>query len=383
MISVWYADGADAPALTPADVLVAAGFGRDSAFGVTLGWTIERPTWIDDVDAPIHTHMAGYGLARDIAVGRVTTAPTRLGRVPSLIAEAQPVVGVVSGVRRGDGFAFVRTVGWGDVLATTATTVVVEVHEGAVDVGAPPIPGNIVAALPRPDDAPDGSVTSRPADEIDLAIGARVASLIPDDATIQFGPGGIGEGIVASIDRPVGIWSGLITDGVATLAERGLLRGSAQGAYLWGGAPLDDLAAAGRLTLRSVSEIHAIGRLAAIPRMVGCNTAVQLGLDGSVNVERAGERLIAGIGGHADFSAGSSCSAGGLSIIALRSVTPKGASTIVGSVDTVSTSRADVDVVVTEHGTADLRGCGDAERAARLIAVAAPEHRDRLADPAS
>lgn len=379
MISLWYADGADAPALAPADVLGAVGLDPDTAFGVTLGWTIERPAWIDDVDGPIHTHMAGYGLARDIAAGRVTTTATRLGSVPSLIAQAQPHVGVVSGVRRGDGFAFVRTVGWGDVLARTADQVVVEIHDDAVDVGAPLIEGNVVAALPRPTDAHDGSVTSRPADEIDLAIGAQVASLIPDGATIQFGPGGIGEGIVASIDRPVGIWSGLITDGVAELARRGLLRDVAEGAYLWGGAPLDALAAEGRLALRSVSEIHAIGRLAAIPRMVGCNTAVQLGLDGSVNVERAGARLIAGIGGHADFCAGSSNSPGGLSIIALRSVTPKGASTIVRQVDTVSTPRADVDVVVTEHGTADLRGAGDAERARRLAGVAAPEHRDGLA----
>ncbi len=379
MISLWYADGADAPALAPMDVLAAAGLDPDVEFAVTLGWTIERPAWIDDTDAPVHTHMAGYGLARDIAAGRVTTTATRLGRVPSLVAEAQPDVGVVSGVRRGDAFAFVRTVGWGDVLARTAKRVVVEIHDDAVDVGAPLIEGNIVAALPRPADAPDGSVTSRPADEVDLRIGAQVASLIPDGGTIQFGPGGIGEGIVASIDRPVGIWSGLITDGVATLADRGLLRGAADGAYLWGGAPLDALAADGRLTLRSVSDIHAIGRLSAIPRLVGCNTAVQLGLDGSVNVERAGERLIAGIGGHADFCAGASMSDGGLSVIAVRSTTPKGNSTIVAQVDTVSTPRADVDVVVTEHGIADLRGAGDAERARRLIDVAAPEHRDALA----
>jgi acyl-CoA hydrolase len=44
----------------------------------------------------------------------------------------------------------------------------------------------------------------------------------------------------------------------------------------------------------------------------------------------------------------------------------------------VTTARADVDVVVTEHGTAWLRGCPVDERAARLVAVAAPEHRDAL-----
>jgi acyl-CoA hydrolase len=44
----------------------------------------------------------------------------------------------------------------------------------------------------------------------------------------------------------------------------------------------------------------------------------------------------------------------------------------------VSTPRSDVDVVVTEHGIADLRRLDDDARAARLISVAAPEHRDAL-----
>jgi acyl-CoA hydrolase len=44
----------------------------------------------------------------------------------------------------------------------------------------------------------------------------------------------------------------------------------------------------------------------------------------------------------------------------------------------VTTARADVDVVVTEFGIAELRGCPLSERARRLAAIAAPEHRDSL-----
>jgi acyl-CoA hydrolase len=44
----------------------------------------------------------------------------------------------------------------------------------------------------------------------------------------------------------------------------------------------------------------------------------------------------------------------------------------------VTTPRSDVDVVVTEHGAADLRGCTDEERAVQLISIAAPEHRSML-----
>ncbi len=46
--------------------------------------------------------------------------------------------------------------------------------------------------------------------------------------------------------------------------------------------------------------------------------------------------------------------------------------------ETTSTPRCDVEVVVTEHGIADLRGVDDAERGGRLAAVAAPEHRADL-----
>ena len=66
-------------------------------------------------------------------------------------------------------------------------------------------------------------------------------------------------------------------------------------------------------------------------------------------------------------------------MIALRSTDRDGRSTIVPRVDVVSTPRCDVDVVVTEHGVADLRDLDDAERAGRMVTIAAPEHRDQLA----
>lgn len=380
MTTIWYADGADAPRSDPATVLAAAGVPCDGPVEVSLGWTVERPAWLDELDpmVAVRTTMAGYGLAGPIADGRVRALPVRLGAVPGLIESAPPEVAVVTGVRRGGALAFSSTVGYGDVLARRAARVVVEVGDTLPDLGGPEIEGNVVATLARPGPNGAASVTSRPADVVDLRIGELVASLLPDDATLQFGPGGIGEGIARSIDRPVRIWSGLVTDAMASLADRGLLAAPAVGAYAWGGAPIERLAGDGMLRLASCTATHDIGRLAAIGRFVGCNTAVQVGLDGAVNVERVGDRVIAGIGGHPDFCAGASRSVGGVSVVALRSTTARGASTVVHRVANVSTPRCDVDVVVTEHGIADLRGRSDGERAERLIAVAAPEHRDEL-----
>jgi acyl-CoA hydrolase len=336
--------------------------------------------------------MAGYALAAAIEAGRLRYLPVRLGSVPTLVADLRPDIAVVTGIRRGSDLAFAATVGPGPAMTLAASRVVVEVAsaggpgDGDIpDLGAPLIPGDIVATIERPAIGLDPP-TTRPPDPIDLAIGRNVAAALPDRPTLQFGPGGIAEAILACLDRPVSIWSGLVTESVADLAERGILEGDVTAAYAWpaasGPSGLAALARQGRLDLQPIDVTHDISRIAAIDRFVGCNTALQVGLDGSVNVERAGRRLIAGIGGHADFCAGAARSRGGLSLIALRSTTPRGASTIVAQVQTVSTPRCDVQMVVTEHGVADLRGVDDAERARLLAGIAAPEHRAELLEMA-
>lgn len=374
---VAYADGPASARTAPNEVLTAAA--HTGPAEVMLGWTVERHAWIDDPDFRGSTVLAGYGLGRAVNEGRITPLPVRLSAVAPMLTADPPDIGVVAAVRRGSGFAFSGAIGWGDVLARVATDLVLEVDERGIDLGGPAVEGNVVATLPRPAAAAKPPSAARPADEIDLRIGASVASLLPDDATVQFGPGGVGEGIARALDRPVRIWSGLCTDAMASLHERSLLSAPVVAAYTWGGQPIRSLAADGMLELRSATVTHDLSRLSAIPRFVGCNTALQVGLDGSVNVERVAGRVIAAVGGHSDFCAGASRSLGGLSVIAVRSTSANGSSTIVDRVDVVSTQRSDIDVVITEHGVADLRGAGDAQRAERLIAIAAPEHRADLA----
>jgi acyl-CoA hydrolase len=200
---------------------------------------------------------------------------------------------------------------------------------------------------------------------------------VPPRATIQYGAGAVCEAVVSGLDVPVQVRSGLASDALVDLDRRGLLAGRAEAAYAWGGDDLTALSAGGKLRLVPVELSHDVGRLAGVERFVAINTAVQVGLDGAVNVEQVGGRRVAGIGGHPDFCAAAVRSKGGLSIIVLPA-TRRGASTIVRSVEVVSTPRTDVDVVVTEHGVADLRGLDEDARRRRLAALAAPEHRDAL-----
>lgn len=373
-----YADGPDSPRTAPATLSRSGADVPD----VLLGWTPEDRPWLRSPELRGWTVMAGYALEGPVADGRLKYLPVRLSAVPRLLSDfCRPDVAVVTAVRRGDELVFGSSVGWGPALVRSARSVVVEIDEAGVDLGGPPVAGPIAATVSRPpSSAPIPA--PRPPGDVDRQIGGHVASVLPGDVTLQVGPGGVADAVLESLDRPVRIVSGLVSDAVARLDERGLLIGRARAAYAWGGAPLERLAAEGKLDLLPIEETHDLTALSARERFVACNTALEVGLDGSVNVEMAGGRRVAGIGGHADFAAAAARSPGGLSIVAIRSTTKHGRSTIVPRVALVSTPRCDVDLVVTEHGVADLRGLDDAGRAARLITLAAPAHREQLSHAA-
>lgn len=377
---VVYADGLDSPRSSPTTVAAAAGLPTDDV-DVLLGWTPEYRPWLASPGLRGRTIIPGYALAGAVANGRLRYLPVRLSAVPSLLTAFEPEVAVVTAVRRGSELVFGMSVGWGPAAARAADRVVVEVDSEGWDMGGPPVPGNIVAVIDR--SAPvEPAMKPRAPNAVDRQIAGHLLPFLPDAPSLQLGPGGVAEAIMDSLDRPVRIRSGLVTDVLVDLDARGLLVGEALAAYAWGGAPVAGLVASGRLRLAPLEETHDLTRLSALEGFVGCNTALQVGLDGAVNVEWAGGRLVSGVGGHADFCTASSRSVGGLSVIALSSSTRDGASTIVPRVETVSTGRSDVQLVVTEHGVADLRGIDDRERALRLAAIAAPEHREELSEAA-
>ncbi|HVW40017.1 MAG TPA: acetyl-CoA hydrolase/transferase C-terminal domain-containing protein [Amycolatopsis sp.] len=350
-----------------------------SSTGVTplLGWVLQDVPWLADLRAggAVAT-MGGQVLAPLIARGAVSYLPVRVASMPRLIqGPLRPDLLVVRGRSRGSGFTFGPAIGWAEIAARFAGSVVVLVDDECPDLGGPPITGNVVSAVEAA--SLDFDLSERPATADERLIAQQVAALVPKGATIQYGPGSIGSAVLAALDEPVGVWSGMATDSLIGLAERGLLNGAARVSYLFGGHRLTELAATGDVRVVPLQDIHDMGRLTRVENFVAVNTALEVGLDGSVNVERIGDRVVAGIGGHADFCAAASYNPTGLSVVALASER-RGRSTIVPRVPVVSTARTDIHLVVTEHGTADLRTADDEERARRLIAIAAPHHREPL-----
>jgi acyl-CoA hydrolase len=364
---VAYADGHDCAVSSPSVF-------ASEPCDVVLGWVPEDRPWLAGALRG-WALMGGYALGPAIHDGRLRYVPTRISAFPHVMARVQPDVLVIPAVRRGSDLAYGRSVGWAPAAVSTAGQVVVEVDETADDLGAPLITAPITRTVTahRQLTPPPPAIAS----VADRTIAEHVLSLLPPEPTLQFGPGGVADAIVRAVDRPVRVWSGLLSDAVATLADRGLLRDPAVGAYVYGGDPIVELCRAGGARLAPITETHDGGRIAECPGFVAVNTALQVGLDGSVNVERVRGRLVAGVGGHPDFCAAATRAPDGLSVVALRAANGE-LSSIVPRVDTVSTPRCDVDVVVTEHGVADLRGLDDAQRAERIVGVAAPDHRADL-----
>ena len=115
--------------------------------------------------------------------------------------------------------------------------------------------------------------------------------------------------------------------------------------------------------------------------LVSINSCVQVDLTGQVASESIGSKQISGIGGQVDFVRGAALSNGGRSIIAMPSTVKGKVSKIVPLLDegaTVTTSRTDVDYIVTEYGIAHLKGQSLRERARRLISIAHPDFRESL-----
>lgn len=229
--------------------------------------------------------------------------------------------------------------------------------------------------------------------EVERAIGQNVAELIRDGDTLQLGIGAIPDAVLLFLKEKhdLGIHTEMFSDGVVELVEAGVItnrkktlhRGQSVATFLMGTRRLydyvDNNPAVAMYPVDYVNDPYVIGQN---DNLVSINSCVQIDIMGQVVSTSAGLRQISGVGGQVDFVRGANLSKGGRAIMAMPSTTGKGRiSKIVPFLDpgsAVTTSRNDVNYVVTEYGIAQLRGKSLRQRAEALIDIAHPDFRAEL-----
>lgn len=227
---------------------------------------------------------------------------------------------------------------------------------------------------------------------VETAIGQYCASLIQDRDTLQLGIGAIPDAVLHALTekKDLGIHSEMLSDGIIPLIQSGVITnayktinpGRCVAGFLMGSQALYKFVDHNpEIELRPIDYVNHPFVIAQHDHMVSINSCVQVDLMGQVASESIGLKQISGVGGQVDFVRGAALSRGGRSIIAMPSTTKTGQSKIVPFLErgtAVTTSRNDVDYVVTEYGIAHLRGKSLCERARALIQIAHPAAQEEL-----
>ena len=229
--------------------------------------------------------------------------------------------------------------------------------------------------------------------EIEEKIGENCASLIKDGDCLQLGYGALPEAVLGFMDdkKDLGIHSEMISDGVMHLVEKGVITCARKNfknrkiviTFAIGSKEFYEW-----MNLNSMIEMHPVeyindpNIIGENDNMVSLNSALSIDLLGQAAADMMGPNQYGGIGGQVDFIRGCRRSKGGRSVLALASASSDGKrSRIVPTLEpgqAVTTSRQDIDYVITEYGIAHLRAKTMKERARMLIDIAAPQFRDQL-----
>jgi len=225
-----------------------------------------------------------------------------------------------------------------------------------------------------------------------IQIGKNVASLIEDGATLQMGIGSIPDQVLQNLfgHKNLGIHTEMLSDGIIPLLEKGVINNSLKKlnvgrsvtGFMLGTRKLYDFVNDNpSVRVMDIAYVNDTSIIRQNPKATAINSAIEIDLTGQVCADSIGTYQFSGIGGQMDFIRGASLSEDGKPIIALPSVTSKGASRIVPFLKEgagVVTTRGHVHWVVTEYGIVNLFGKNLKQRGKALISIAHPDHRESL-----
>ena len=290
-------------------------------------------------------------------------------------------------------FSLATTCSYSEAMLEKAKRIYIEVNEFQ-----PRVPNNTQLHVSQVDAIVENShklpvLPANELDDISIQIGNIIAEQIPDGACIQLGIGSIPDatGMALKTKHDLGIHTEMFTDSMVELINCGAVNNSKKQihtgktvtTFAYGSQRIYDfLDDNPSVIIMPVDYVNDPNVICLNDNMISINAAVEVDLWGQACAESVGTKHMSGSGGQVDYVRGACQSKGGKSFIAFASTAKNGTiSKIKPTLATgavVTTSKNDIDYVVTEYGLAHLRGRSLGERAKQLIAIAHPDFRDEL-----
>ena len=347
-------------------------------------------------------HFSGYDRARHDE-GRCNYIPMNFGEAPDYyrrFIEPVDIVVLKTCPMDADGvFNFGGAATYQRATVERARCVIVEVCEAMPYCHGPDNGVHVseVDFVIQGDGEPIPVIGNPAPTDVDRKVAEQIVGQIADGACLQIGIGGMPNAVCATLKdsgvRDLGIHTEMMSDGIISLYEAGLVTGARKtidrGKMVYTFAAgslrqyevLDHNREALCYPVDYTNLPHNIMQNAGV---VSINNTTQIDLQGQAASESDGHRHLSGTGGQLQFVRGAYASDGGKSFLCMSSTYDKRGdrrSRIVLNLtpgNVVTTPRTDTMYVVTEFGMVNLKGKSVAERAKALISIAHPDFREGL-----
>ncbi|MDQ0216614.1 acyl-CoA hydrolase [Oikeobacillus pervagus] len=328
--------------------------------------------------------------------GKIDLLPNHFSDVPKLLKQFtsnQVIMAVVSPMDEEGYFSLGTNCDYTVEMIDQAKTVLLEVNEymprtyGENKIHISNVTALIENNQPLPE-APPPKVTDK-----DRTIGSYVAELIHDGDTLQIGYGSVPNAIMENLvdHKHLSIHTEMIPDKVLDLYESGAVtnekkhayKGKLTATFAFGSKRLYNFLDRNEaVCMLPVTITNDVCHLAGYESLVTINATVEVDFLGQCNSEMMGNFYWSGSGGQAEFQIGSRLSKAGRAVLCLHSTAKKDTISrivpVLNGGTPVTTSKNDVDYIVTEYGIARLRGKTIRERTKELIRIAHPNFREEL-----
>lgn len=371
---------------------LAAARNRWTRLDLVMPWMMTRPAPFDYPGDPFRfvTIQASAAFKHLWSTGTVDVVPFRYSDGASQFRPGAALacdVALVTVSRVIDGkVSLGLSSGLSADVVRSAPLVIAQVSEsmpytfGASELAVDEIDYLVVHDEPVPESKPAGT-----SDDVGQRIAALAAGYVLDGSTIQFGLGALPDAILERLSgrRHLRVHSGMVSDACVALQQSGVVEGPMITAELVSTPSLVGWADRNPgLIMAPAAYSHGAAVLSTLEGFVSLQSTLEVALDGACNSEVTAAGRVSGPGGAPDYAFAASAAPGGRAILALRSTAARGAiSRIVATIEAGAPTTIPgylADVVVTEHGAAELRGLNLQARADALRAIAAPEHRGGL-----